>query len=110
MARKTLKAMRHALAPDGRALISLFLLDDGVRALIRKGGAVFQFEHRHGEGVYVQSRQGPLHALAFTFDHIVRLLTEQDLYIERTLYGRWPGRPHHVSGQDILIVRRMPGG
>ena len=107
MARETLKAMRRAMAPDGRALISLFLLDAGVRALIRRGRAAFQFEHAHGEGAFVQNPAGPLGALAFTFDHFVRLLTEQEFYIERLLYGNWPGRPHHVSGQDILIVRRM---
>ena len=109
MARETLSAIRRALAPDGRALISLFLLDPGVRALIRLGRAAFQFEHAYGEGAYVHDPAGPLGALAFTFDHFVRLLAEQDLYIERVLYGNWPGRPHYVSGQDILIVRRMPG-
>lgn len=107
MARVTLKAMRRVMAPDGRALISLFLLDAGVRALINRGRAAFQFEHAHGEGAYVQNPTGPLGALAFTLSHFVDLLTEQDLYVERVLYGNWPGRPHHTSGQDILIVRRM---
>ena len=109
MARETLKAMHRALAPEGRVLISLFLLDAGVRTLIRKGRAAFQFEHEHGEGTFVQNPAGPLGALAFTHEHFVRLLTEQQLYVERVLYGNWPGRSHHVSGQDILIVRRMPG-
>lgn len=108
MARETLAAMRRALAPDGRALISLFLLDAGVRALIRRGRAAFQFEHAYGEGTYVQDPGGPLGALAFASDHFVALLAEQELYVERALYGNWPNRPHHVSGQDILIVRRMP--
>ena len=109
MARETLRAIRRALAPDGRALISLFLVDAGVRALIRKGGAAFQFEHKYEDGVYIQEPAGPLGAVAFTFDHFVKLLTENDLYIERVLYGRWPGRPHHISGQDVIIVRSAPG-
>ena len=108
MARETLGAMKSAMVPGGRVLISLFLLDPGVRALIRKGRAAFQFEHEYGEGAYVQNPSGPLGALAFTFDHFVRLLTEQEFYIERVLYGNWPGRPHYVSGQDILIVRKLP--
>ncbi len=58
MARETLGAMRRALAKDGRALISLFLLDPGVRALIRDGRAAFQFEHEYGEGAYVQNPKG----------------------------------------------------
>ncbi len=105
MARDTLGGIRRALAPDGRAVISLFLLDAGVRALIGRGGAAFQFEHRHEEGVYVQDPGRPLAALAVTFDHLVRLLTDHGLYLERVLYGSWPGRPHHVSGQDVILVR-----
>jgi SAM-dependent methyltransferase len=110
MARTALKAMRRALAPDGRAFISLFLLDAGVRALIGRGGAAFQFEHRYADGVFVQNLGRPLEALAFTSGHFIDLLSEHGLYVERALYGRWPGRAGCVSGQDILIVRRMPGG
>lgn len=106
MARENLKAMRRALVPNGRVLISMFLLDPSVRALIRKGRAAFQFEQSYSEGVYVQNPRSPLSALAFTFDHFVQLAVQQEFYVERVLYGSWPGRPHYVSGQDIVIVRR----
>ena len=52
----------------------------------------------------------PLGAVAFSVVHFIRLLTEQRLYVERALYGNWPGRPHYVSGQDVLILRCMPRG
>ena len=53
----------------------------------------------HGDGTYAQALAEPLAALAFDADHFAGLLTEQGLYIERALYGSWPGRPHHASGQ-----------
>jgi SAM-dependent methyltransferase len=107
MAHETLVAIRRALAPSGRGLISLFLLDKGTRVLIKKGNAALQFEHQYSEGTFIQNPEGPLGAIAFTHEHFVDLLTENELYIEKTLYGNWPGRPHYISGQDIVIIRRM---
>ena len=108
MARTTLAAMGRLMAPDGRAFVTAFLIDPAVRALIRRGRGAFQFDHPHGDGTYAQSLAEPLAALAFDADHFTGLLTEQGLYIERALYGSWPGRPHHASGQDILIIRKIP--
>lgn len=107
MAREALAAAARALAPDGRALISLFLLDAGTRALINRGAAAFRFEHPHTPGVFVHDKANPTGALAFEHDHFIDLLTEAGLYVERLLCGNWPGRRHHVSGQDILVVRKV---
>lgn len=108
MARTTLAAMSRLMASNGRAFVTAFLIDDAARALIRRGRSAFQFAHAYGEGTNAQSLEDPLAALAFDADHFARLLTEQGLYVERALYGSWPGRPHHASGQDILILRKMP--
>jgi SAM-dependent methyltransferase len=107
MAIETLAAMRRALAPDGRVLISLFLLDNGTRSMIARGRSAFRFEHEHAEGIFVQDLHGPLGAVAFEHSYFVDLLTQAGLYVEKILYGGWPGRPFHVSGQDILIARAM---
>lgn len=106
MARVTLAAMSRLMAPDGRAFITMFLIDPAVRTLISQGRSAYQFEHSHSKGVYAQKADRPLEALAFDAGHFGQLLMEQGLYIERALYGSWPGRPYHVSGQDILVIRK----
>jgi SAM-dependent methyltransferase len=108
MSRTTLAAMSRLMAPDGRAFITAFLIDPAVRMLIGQGRSFYQFEHNNGDGTYVQSADRPLEALAYDADLFGQLLMEQGLYIERTLLGKWPGRPFYAAGQDILIVRKVP--
>ena len=93
MARATLAAMSRLMAPDGRAFVTAFLIDAAVRTLIAQGRSAYQFEYAYGEGAYIQMIDRPLAALAFDANHFGKLLIEQELYIERTLYGSWPGRP-----------------
>lgn len=111
-AAKNLAAINHFLAPNGRAFITLFLLDAATWPMIRRqpaGGMThFRFAHRIDKrGVYVERAEEPRYAVAFEFSFLADLLAAAGLYVERVLYGAWPGRPHWVSFQDILVLRKL---
>jgi SAM-dependent methyltransferase len=102
-----LRAVRRALAPDGRAFVTFFLLDEATRRLLAPGRSVFQFAHPHGEGVWIENPQQPAAVVGFELAALLRLVADAGLYVERILYGNWAGRAHHVSFQDILVLRRV---
>lgn len=107
MATETLVAMHRAMKPDGRAFITLFLIDQVTRELIRRGPAAFRFPHPHQAGTHVENPASPMSALAFSHDFFMGLLRDAGFYVEKLLYGGWPGRAHFASGQDIVILRKM---
>ncbi|MBV8096103.1 MAG: class I SAM-dependent methyltransferase [Acetobacteraceae bacterium] len=107
MTRGTLQSMHRALKPDGRAFISLFLLDRVTSEAMRRGTPAFRFSHQHERGVWVENAASPLSALAFSLEAFFELLAEQRFYVDKMLYGGWAGRRRFTSGQDIMLIRPM---
>ena len=58
--------------------------------------------------MFYEHAHSPLAAIAFETATFFDIVAETGFYVEKILYGNWPGRPHHVSGQDAVVLRKRP--
>lgn len=101
------------MRPQGRALITYFLLNDAQAALETQGKNVmaFPFTFPFGRGVYRgRENQLPERGLAYEEPYVRELLAQHSLQIDATYYGYWSGREAGLSLQDILIVSKAKAG
>jgi SAM-dependent methyltransferase len=106
MIENTLRSIHAALAIDGRALVTLFLLDPSSRHLIDRGTPVFTFRHPIDHLVSTNSPQQGLGAVGVDLQAFLAVCAQSGLYVEKILYGAWPGRKHFVSAQDAVVLRK----
>lgn len=105
--RQYLRETARVLKPGGYCLHTFFLLNDGSRELQEKGYSQFDFKYpvEHGAAV---SRLEPEKAIAFDENEITRLYKDAGLAIENPIhYGSWSGRTDGLSGQDIIVARKI---
>lgn len=76
MASKTLKSIHRALKPDGCALVTAFLIDEGTRSIIERGRSPFTFKVEYGDGVWVDSIETGLGSSAFEYSKFIKLLDD----------------------------------
>jgi SAM-dependent methyltransferase len=101
-----LDEIARVLKPGGRCLLTYFLLNDEVKALLAAGKGSIAFDHEVA-GTRVQQPRCPEAAVAFPADDIVRLLAERGIaVVEPIHWGNWCGRARHLSYQDVVIARR----
>ncbi len=104
-ARHYLGEICRLLRPDGRALLTFFLLNETQRTLSEQGrnGIVFKY----GPGSYrLRDESIPESAVAYDETFLRQLTTQYGLTIQEPIsYGTWSGRSEGVSYQDILLVR-----
>ncbi len=94
----------RVLAPGGRCLATLFLLDEASPA---QGGRAEQlFPHRHG--VYrTASDRVPENAVGYDEDWALQAFRDAGLPPRLPVhYGAWSGRPEGASYQDIVVADR----
>ena len=102
-----LRELARVLKPDGRALITFFLLNDAARAGLREGTSSQPFAHRVGPYLLTTEAQAPETAVAHDEEWLCGALERAGLKIRRPLsYGSWCGRPEFVSYQDIVIAMK----
>lgn len=94
------------LHPDGRALLTLFLLNDTQQTLRSQGQNHIDF--RYGSGAYrTRSQEIPESAVAYDEAFLRQLLARCGLDISEPIrYGTWTGRQDGLSYQDIVLTRR----
>jgi hypothetical protein len=105
--RTNLRAIASALKQDGVAFITAFVVDRPTRWIMKGGRSVFQFETIAEPGCYFEKADDPRYAVAYELDRLGGLLADEGLYIEKCMFGSWPGRHRAATMQDILIVRRL---
>jgi hypothetical protein len=93
------------LAPGGRALITLFLLDDESRAAIAAGTAGLPFLDPDGQ-VAVISEDLPEEAVAYDRGWVAAALERHGLAMAATEPGSWSGREDARGLQDLVVARR----
>jgi len=95
----------RTLRPDGKGLITFFLLNDEAKELIRNGLSSRDFKFPLG-ACQVQDPRIPEDAVAYEEKYVTTLLAETGFVVENVQYGSWCGRTRHLSYQDIIIIKK----
>jgi SAM-dependent methyltransferase len=100
-----LREVSRVLRPNGRCLITFFLLNDESRHLLGQGASSLDFAY--GSGVYrTIDPVTPERAVAYDEAFIHQLFGACRLRIvEPVRYGSWSGRRDALSYQDLVIAR-----
>jgi lipopolysaccharide transport system permease protein/teichoic acid transport system permease protein len=113
-----LKELRRVLKKDGLVMATFFIVDRAtIRALRNTPPSQRAASCRHltfpfnvGRGCYIQDRQYPEGAVAFTPGAVNRMLKEGGMELAQPIhYGEWSGaRGSTPDPQDVLVIRRSP--
>jgi ubiquinone/menaquinone biosynthesis C-methylase UbiE len=104
-----LSEITRVLKPEGRCLITYFLLNSESRDLMSAGSSTFQFGSAKVPYAYA-SEDNPEFAIAFDEDQIRRLYAKFSIeLIEPIYFGCWCGRKNFLSYQDVVVGRKMTG-
>jgi SAM-dependent methyltransferase len=95
----------RVLAPGGRVLAGVFLLDDDSRAAIAEGRAGLPFLDP-GQHVAVLSEELPDEAVAYDTRWLQERLADGGLELATVQQGSWSGREDAGSFEDLVVARR----
>jgi SAM-dependent methyltransferase len=100
-----LSEITRVLKPGGRCFATFFLWNAEAPQLIAAGKAHFQFQHERG--VYrVQQADRPEAAVCYDEDYVLNMFEQQQLTVQ-VKPGAWSGRTQFLSGQDLIIARKL---
>ena len=99
----------RVLKPGGRCLITYFLWNDEAAEFYRAGKSRFDFYCDHD--IYrTENPAVPETAICFSERFIVDLYAQTGLILKHPpWYGTWCGRPHILSGQDVIVAWKPCG-
>jgi SAM-dependent methyltransferase len=100
-----LREITRTLRPNGKSLITFFLLNEESHRLIRDGLSSLNFRF-HRDGCRVEHDRVPEDVVAFEETDMAALHRSVGLTIELVRYGAWPGRAEYLSYQDIVVARK----
>jgi SAM-dependent methyltransferase len=101
-----LDEIARVLEPNGRCLLTYFLLEEESRRLMAAGRSTVTFDHEV-EDTAVWQREVPEAAVAYPTEQVLDALSRRGLDLDGPIHrGDWCGRREALSHQDILIVRR----
>ena len=101
-----LREMSRILKPDGRCLVTFFLLNSEQARLEEEGTQELSFKFGNGPWRYVYP-QRPESAVAYEESYIRVLLPKCGLILQEPIhYGSWSGRHDGLSFQDMMILRK----
>jgi SAM-dependent methyltransferase len=100
-----LREIARLLRSQGRAFITLFLLNEVQQSLKEQGRNDINFQYRLGS-YSVRDEVIPESAVAYDESFVYDLLNQTGLVISPPIhYGHWSGRENGMSHQDVLLVR-----
>jgi len=105
-----MKQFKRILKPSGKIYTSMFLVKNKTLALVRSGKTPcdLTFSHDFDEGCYVESLEAPEGAVAYSEKRFADMLSVSGLELDRDIcWGSWTGQQGVVSGQDVVILRRV---
>jgi SAM-dependent methyltransferase len=94
-----LAELARVLKPDGRALVTFFLLNDDSRRLLGEGRSALRFLDPD-DHVSVVDADLPEEAVAYDEGWVRERLPGAEVR-----YGSWCGRDEHASFQDLVVAR-----
>lgn len=105
-----LDEVTRTLKPGGTALMTFFLLNPESRRLQATPRSEFRFIHPWKRGARVVNVKMPEAAVAYPESFVRSAMQARGMEVQQILFGRWCGRERAVSGQDVVIARRMSRG
>ena len=105
------REIARTLKPEGRAMITFFILNQESEQLITTSASRFSFAHWHSDGqVRVEHSTDPEAAVAYPEPRVRCVLQQAGLTIIEPIYwGSWCGRKNTVTVQDLtLSVKGQP--
>jgi SAM-dependent methyltransferase len=97
----------RTLRPNGRCLVTYFLLNDESRALIEADRSSLDFKYPL-DGCWTKDEDVPETAVAFDEEYIRKLYHDLGFTVETVRHGSWCGRQEYLSYQDIIVAWRNP--
>jgi SAM-dependent methyltransferase len=101
--RHYLDEIARVLAPGGRVMVTAFVLDDEVRALISDGRSTLPIVHRHGEG-FIADLDVPEAAVGYDEQVLRHWIEASGLRMVTPFPGSWCGRARGLTYQDLLLI------
>jgi len=102
-----LAEIARVLKPGGRCMISMFLLNPEVQALMDGGKSVFRLTIPRQDCMILREDQ-PENAVGYPEDFIRQCFSRNKLEIVEPIhFGLWSGREKHLSFQDIVLARKV---
>lgn len=101
-----LAEIARLLKPEGKSLITFFLLNAESRRLTKTRRSLLRFAHDRGDYA-LRDDALPEAAVAYDEDYIRRLYRQYGLRMAEPIHhGGWCGRPACVEVQDIIIATK----
>jgi SAM-dependent methyltransferase len=95
----------RTIRPDGKCLITFFLLNDEAKEFMSRGLSSRDFRFPL-DGCRIQNPRIPEDAVAYEERDIRALLAETGFEVENVQLGSWCGRTRYLSYQDIVVVKK----
>ncbi|HXE99637.1 MAG TPA: class I SAM-dependent methyltransferase [Solirubrobacterales bacterium] len=103
--RHYLQEIRRVLRPQGRCLMTFFLLNEESLDAARAGRAKRRFAHE-GDGYFYDIARRPEAAVAYREEDVLGFFEQAGFELHAPIrYGRWTGRQSQGAGQDMLVVK-----
>jgi ubiquinone/menaquinone biosynthesis C-methylase UbiE/glycosyltransferase involved in cell wall biosynthesis len=101
-----LSEISRVMKPEGRCLITFFLMTEEARYLIDCGSSTQNFKYEI-DGCWTINENAPEAAIAYDQEFILQLFAKYDLKINKPIhYGSWCGRTSFLIGQDIIVATK----
>jgi ubiquinone/menaquinone biosynthesis C-methylase UbiE len=101
-----LQEISRMLKPNGKCLITFFIINEESLRHIEKKQAIFSFEFEKGIAK-VEDITRPEAAVSYNEGAIRTLYKKYQLNIKEPIfYGSWCGRKEHLSFQDIIVAQK----
>jgi SAM-dependent methyltransferase len=102
--RHYLQEIRRVLRPQGRCLMTFFLLNEESLEAAHAGRAKRRFAHA-GDGYFYDIAGRPEAAVAYREEDVLEFLERAGLELHAPIrHGRWAGREGQAAGQDMVVV------
>lgn len=101
-----IKEINRVLKPNGKCLVTFFILNNESKTYM-KSNSEFNFKYNFGE-YSLMNKDVKEANIAFEEEFLMDFIKENNLTVEKKLYGFWSGRPRSESFdyQDTLILTK----
>ena len=101
------REVSRRLRPQGKGLLSFFLLNEDQRRLQGEGKNKIEFRRpAKGQPYAFRRMVAPSAAVAYDKGFLHQMLTQAGLRCTATFYGAWSGRTESLGFQDLLVVEK----
>jgi SAM-dependent methyltransferase len=103
-----LKNISSRLKSGGKAVFTFFLLNDQQRQLHKGNKCSMDFLSMDGDQRFrVQKLSAPTAAVGYEESYLRERFLANAIHIETIHYGAWSGVENPLSGQDVVILKKM---